>query len=132
MRFAIPCIVVVAAFAATGAALPPSCDDPCTILAATPGFLPPAASIQSGTDVVFQSIDITHPVGEALAGIDPCFIASSSASTSSAPVTFTWDGHVLRADGTECSTAMTLPTGEGIIGYMCLLHPNMVGTLTVS
>lgn len=132
LRFVIPAMVLVAAFAATGTALPPSCDDPCTIQGATPGFIPPAASVESGDQVIFQSIDITHPVGEALAGVDTCFIASSSAMTDSDPVTFTWDGSTLRADGQECTTARALPTGEGMLMFQCLLHPNMVGVLTVT
>ncbi len=120
----------LAVTASTG--LPATCEDPCTILGATPGYVPAAVSIASGTSAVWQSLDVTHPAGEAFPEALPCFIASTTAGEPSPPVVFTWDGATMRADGTVCGSATTLRTGEGFLVYRCLLHASMVGTLVVT
>ena len=132
LRLALCALFLVTALATTGGALPTTCADPCTVLAATPGFVPAVISIESGTSVTWESLDITHPAGEALPSGDPCFIASTTAGFPSPPVAFTWDGATLRANGVACDSAQSLPTGEGMLAYRCLLHATMVGTLVVS
>lgn len=131
-RMVLAGILLVAVFAASGEALPTTCQDPCTINAATPGFVSPAVSIGSGTNIVWESLDISHPTGEGLVPEDSCFIVSTHRGSPAPPVRFDRTEDGISANGVACSSAVELPTGEAMLIYRCLLHGNMVGTITVT
>ena len=113
------------------------CADPCIVPSHAVGYLPPLVVIESGTSVVYTSLDTVHIHVDTptLSGGD-CFLTASKLASPADPVAFVIAGgalHASVADGppVRCDGAIGLAEGGFILPMHCTLHPQMRGTLLV-
>lgn len=121
--------------------MPANCGPPdCLIDSNIFGYLPPVATIDSGTVVRWASSDAPHPTAEGFPPADPCFRVPVGPGVDLVPVRFdVVDGalHATTSPGTAeeetglCESAIVLGAGQTALEYRCLLHPWMFGTLVV-
>lgn len=121
-------------------ALPAACANPCDVDASGESYLPPATTIASGTTMIWTSASKSHPTSNTTNPDEICFSVSVGVNTTPA-VRFDLVGGQLYATagpGTDdeetlpCTTGLTLPTGDVVLPYYCLLHAWMKGAVVVA
>jgi plastocyanin len=133
----VPLLAFALAFAlAPAIATPLACVGECTITGSSEAFILPVQEVQSGSSVVWTSIDIGHTNADGAVGGARCFVASYSAGDASSPVRFDIAGDQLTAttDGETqtCGNAVATPAGAFVLPYYCVIHPVMRGVLVVT
>lgn len=140
MRRLLALAVLLAGLApAVVSAGPPLCASACEVVATSAGYVPPVQVVQSGATVTWTAVDAAHPTSNSLTSNGRCFLLPIGMGTSGA-VRFRIVGGELRATtspGTgqaetqTCPGATALPTGDMLLRYQCVIHPQMHAALLI-
>lgn len=122
-------------------ATPATCTDTCPIESWGGGYIAPVTAIESGAEVVWGSLDITHIQAQSpVQSPTSCFSAVATPSDDAPPVRFDIeDGSVIATtspgtpdeESVVCNPVDFLPDGSAHLVYHCTLHPNMHGSLLI-
>lgn len=134
---------ILLALAPTGATLPATCADPCTVTSDVDLYTTPLAIVASGTTVTFTASSGSHVNvdGSGIGENGSCIATPSSASQDGNPYRLTIQDGALYAEGKdllgvdgvrECLSATALPDGSFALPFHCTLHPSMRGSLVVT